>query len=195
MYGRSKRTHPLYWIWVAMIQRCYSETHRAYRLYGARGIRVCERWRVGTDELTPVESFAQDMGERPSPSHSLDRIDNDGDYKPGNCRWATPLEQSRNNRNCRQVTLNGKTQSVTEWAAELHISRSTVYKRLDAGHTPEEALLSARVATKRSNLSEVKQRRLRQLRATGNYTYKELATQFGITPQSAAYHCRKPDRR
>jgi len=178
-----------------MIQRCYSKTHRAYRLYGARGIEVCNRWRFGTADLNPVEAFAQDMGERPSSSHSLDRIDNDGNYEPGNCRWATPLEQSRNNRNCRLLTLNGKTQSVTEWAEELSLSRSTLYKRLDAGYTAEEALLSQRVNERRWNLTDAQQRRLQEMRLTGKFTYKELAVQFGISPNSAAYYCRKANRR
>lgn len=195
MYGNSQRSHPLYWTWVAMIQRCYSKTHAAYRLYGGRGIQVCDQWRNGVDGMTPVETFAHDMGGRPSTSHSLDRIDNNGNYTPTNCRWATPLEQSRNNRNCRQVTLQGKTQSVTEWAEELGVSRSTIYKRLDAGCTPQEALLSDRVAMRRRGLPVSQQRQLSSLRATGNYTYKELAARYGITPQSAAYYCRKQNTR
>lgn len=194
MRSKTKREHPYIWIWLAMLQRCYSKTHRAYRLYGARGIQVCDRWRFGTANLDPLAAFAQDMGQRPSASHSLDRINNDGDYEPSNCRWATPLEQSRNNRNCRLLTLNGKTQSVTEWANELGISRSTVYARLDAGVPPEVALTTTRVKKNRVKLTEAELRNLRELRRTGNYTFKQLASRFGITPQAAAYQCRKESR-
>ena len=133
------RRWPEYVAYHQLRQRCLNENHRAYHHYGGRGIGVCERWMEGDGDLSGFECFVVDVGLRPSKRHSLDRIDNDGDYAPGNCRWATPLQQSRNNRNCRLITYRGRTQSVTEWCEELGRSRSTVYKRLDAGATPTQA--------------------------------------------------------
>lgn len=80
-------------IWVAMRQRCYNKNILRYPDYGGRGIQVCEAWR------TSFEAFFADMGQPPTDDHSIDRIDNDGDYEPSNCRWATTLEQRHNQRN------------------------------------------------------------------------------------------------
>ncbi len=83
--------HPLYGIWDAMKQRCFNANNRHYKDYGGRGITVCQRW------LSNFSQFLEDMGPRPD-GYSLDRIDNDKGYSPGNCKWSTPLEQAHNRR-------------------------------------------------------------------------------------------------
>lgn len=126
---------PEYWVWVSMRRRCSDVTSRYYDLYGGRGIRVCDRWRLS------FVSFLADMGHRPSPLHSIDRIDNDGDYEPGNCRWATRLEQANNTRRSVRLTLNGETRTIAEWAMVTGLPYALIYDRTQRyGWAPARAL-------------------------------------------------------
>jgi hypothetical protein len=122
----------LYIIHKGMIQRCYNHKSPQYRHYGGRGIRVCDRW------LEPngrgFMNFLSDVGYRPSLDFSLDRYPNrNGNYEPGNVRWATLTEQNRNKRTNIILTHNGKTQCLAAWAEELGIDYSTIHGRFRRG--------------------------------------------------------------
>ena len=132
------RLHPEYAAWKNMIRRCGSEPESEnYKDYGGRGIRVCERW-SGVDGYI---NFLQDMGQRPSPKHSIDRRDNNGNYEPENCRWTDTFHQTRNKRNNRMFTMNGKTQCLKDWSVETGISVTTLIHRLGKlGWSVEESL-------------------------------------------------------
>jgi hypothetical protein len=110
-------------IWNGMINRCYSERNISYSNYGGRGIKVCGLWK------NSFEEFYKDMGPRPSPKHSLDRINTYGNYEPGNCRWATSLEQGENRRTNVMITHDGKTQSLTKWARDYGVPELVAYQR------------------------------------------------------------------
>lgn len=131
-HGMSKT--PEYWTWWRIRGRCYSPKHHNYARYGGRGIRVCTRW------LDSFHDFLSDMGPKPSPKHSIERLDNDGDYEPGNCIWATAQKQNSNRTTVVLVTAFGKTQSVSEWSRETGIGRLAITYRLRTGVPPEVAL-------------------------------------------------------
>lgn len=114
-----------YKAWHAMLERCNNPNNKFYSYYGGRGIKVCDRWHA-------FENFASDMGPR-EPGMTIDRVDNNGNYEPDNCRWASRKTQQNNRRACRMVTLRGKTQSLTMWCEELGIPRGTVRSRLNRG--------------------------------------------------------------
>lgn len=125
----------LYGRWHQMIQRCTDPGNSAYCNYGGRGIRVCERWQQS------FAVFAEDVGSPPTAeAYTLDRIDNNGDYEPGNVRWATPTTQSRNRRNTKFYVLAGIKRSLSEWADLVGLDPPTVRRRLKYGWPLEEVL-------------------------------------------------------
>lgn len=121
-----------YHSWRAMMTRCYYKSSHKYPSYGGRGISVCQRWHV-------YENFLADMGERPL-NLTLDRRDNNGNYEPGNCRWATQIVQNRNRRDNRKIQFAGENISQTEWAERTGIPLGTIRHRLKKGWSIERAL-------------------------------------------------------
>jgi hypothetical protein len=135
-HGQSRRRKETrtYRIWKAMLARCTNPNALHWRHYGGRGIKVCENWRN-------FEAFLLDMGEVPSSKHSIDRINNDGDYCPENCRWATQKQQVGNTRRARLLTFDGKTRCLSEWAEITKIGARTLGTRLNRlGWSIEDAL-------------------------------------------------------
>lgn len=119
-------------LWRGLLERCYQPSCRGYHKYGARGIRVCERWH-------DYSNFLADMGQRPD-GHSLERVDNNGPYSPENCIWADHKTQNRNRRNNRLITYRGETMCIEDWAEKSGIGRTTLRSRLDAGWGVHRAL-------------------------------------------------------
>ena len=113
-----------YSIWLSMKNRCRLKNNIRYSNYGGRGIKVCDRW------LNSFENFLQDMGHRPSCSHSIDRINNDGDYEPNNCRWATSVQQGRNKSTNRILVYNGNEICLSELSILTGICDSTLSYRI-----------------------------------------------------------------
>lgn len=128
--------------WTLAKTRCHQPNNQAFKDYGARGITMCSRWRSGEGRKSGFECFIADMGDRPSPQHSLDRIDNSKGYEPENCRWATKSQQQRNTRSNRIVVFNGQEMCVAEAieAAGSVIEIDRVVKRLNAGWAVDEAV-------------------------------------------------------
>lgn len=124
-----------YKVWKGIISRCELESASGYGKYGARGIQVCERWRES------FSAFLEDMGKRPSPAHSIDRFpDADGDYKPSNCRWATPIEQTWSHERVHRVSVGDQKVSMREACRILALSYPSVQKRVSKGISPQEAI-------------------------------------------------------
>jgi hypothetical protein len=123
----------IYGVWCTMISRCKDPVRKDY---SGRGIGVCERW------LHSFASFLEDMGPRPSSKHTLERIDNNGDYTPENCRWATRHEQGNNKRNNHVLAWQNKRQTLSAWASETGIPMKTLWARLMKYHMPVEAALT-----------------------------------------------------
>lgn len=111
--------------WTKMKARCLNPNVRDYHHYGGRGITICDRW------LNSYEAFLEDMGRAPSPQHSIDRKNVNGNYEKDNCRWATDEEQANNTTRNIYITYLGKTQSISLWAKELNIDANMIYKRID----------------------------------------------------------------
>lgn len=130
----------LFNIWVGMRQRCNNPKSKAFKHYGGRGIKVCERWNT-------FKNFMADMGPRPG-NMELERKNNDAGYSPENCIWADTRTQQRNKRDLHYITFNGQTKILTDWALDFGIARQTLYNRLKRGWPMEQALTNPLQAVK-----------------------------------------------
>ncbi len=116
-YKHGKKGTRIYRIWDGMKRRCYQRNSVNFHHYGGRGIIICDRWKE-------FSNFYKDMGDPPSLKHTIDRIDNDGNYEPGNCRWATMSEQLRNYGRSRKVEIAGITLNMIDWCSILCVVRT-----------------------------------------------------------------------
>lgn len=120
--------------WASMLKRCRDPKSDHFKNYGGRGIKVCKRWES-------FDKFLKDVGPRPSMHHTLDRIDNDGDYKKSNVRWTTRSRQQVNRRNVKMYELHGESLSITDWSRRHHLNPVTVQGRMLRGASLEQALV------------------------------------------------------
>lgn len=138
---------PEHRIWAGMRKRCFTQSYKEYHLYGGRGITICERW-------AEFENFFADMGLRPSTSHSLDRIDSDGNYEPSNCRWATDREQSNNTSRNVWVSFNGSRYSVAQLSRATGVSQYTIHSWLKVQKLTEKQITEKLIARERPDLNK-----------------------------------------
>lgn len=182
-HGHAKTNSATYSTWKAMKSRCLNPATIGYARYGGRGITVCERWLA-------FENFLADMGEKPG-GHSIDRINNDGNYEPDNCRWATASQQNRNqNRRpgYRSVQFNGRTLTLTEWAKEMGMPRHVLYHRLgkNQGWSVERALTTPYVKVLNGEHNHNTKLTAAQVRDIRSMKGREIdiANAFGVDPST-----------
>ncbi len=137
LFKHGMSTSPEWAAWKSMLERCTNPSHRWFHRYGGRGVSVCKRW-------SDFNNFYADMGERPKDGvrYSLDRIDNDKGYEPGNCKWATSTEQNRNRGNVIRITHDGLTLTLPEWSQKSGLHIETIRRRVKNGW-PTERLFDA----------------------------------------------------
>jgi hypothetical protein len=131
--GIPNKLHELYSMWKEMRTRCSNPKRRDFKYYGGRGIKICERW-------NNFELFVLDMGPRPTKEHEIDRINGDGNYEPGNCKWATHFEQLQHTSQNTFLTINGITKTISEWG-RCSSSRGRIRDRIERGWNVEDAIL------------------------------------------------------
>jgi hypothetical protein len=159
-HAEGRRQTPEFSAWIGMKERCRNPRTKSFSRYGGRGITVCDRWRES------FAAFLADMGPRPSPVHSIDRINNDGNYEPNNCRWATRREQSRNRGDNIVITINGESLCAVDWAERAGIPVSVITGRIRTGWNPEAAVMTPKL-TRRFGSSVERDIRSRGLAAIG----------------------------
>lgn len=130
---------PLHKVWWHMIDRCENEHNSSFKDYGARGIRVASRWKTGADGKTGFECFLADMGPRP-PKMTVERVQRDRHYEPGNCVWLSKGDQSKNRRGVRLVRIGDRVKTIPDWCLETGIDYWTAIRRVSRGWPPDKAV-------------------------------------------------------
>lgn len=161
-------------VFLAMHDRCDREKSTAYKNYGGRGISVCQRWR------SSFADFVADMGPRPAGAQ-LDRINNNGNYEPSNCRWASVAENAMNKRTTRNLTAFGETRHMAEWARLCGVSPSLIHLRLKAGWAVEAAVTTAASLRPNSKLTDRQAEEIKRKHTGGRGQPTALAKEYGVT--------------
>lgn len=167
-----------YVAWSCMIDRCINPINKRFKDYGARGVSVCAQWR------TSFLSFLSHVGQKSSPEMSIDRINNDGNYEPGNVKWSPPITQAANRRTNRTLTIDGKTLTLSQWSREKGINRNTLQRRVDKGW-PTDKLFTAQFEFKEPLLEA----RRRQVAARTHCKYGHEFTLENTSMHDGARHC------
>lgn len=184
-HGKTKSR--AYSIWCSMRQRCNNENFKYFPYYGGRGIKVHDEWNAS------FEAFLRDMGEPPM-GYEIDRIDNNGHYEPGNCRWATRAEQQNNRRVNRFITHNGETLTIAEWSRRTGISRNTIDQRLAANWSIDRVLAPVKQTTVNNVPVAVEAARLARLARTHckhGHPWDDQNTSFTPTGGRICKACRR----
>lgn len=172
--------HPLYGSWCRIKQRCHNPSCSDYYLYGAEGIKVCDRWRDS------FENFRDDILSEIGPKQdktSLDRFPNKcGNYEPGNVRWGTDEMQANNKRNNVTASLNGKTMTVSQWSRDLGVSSGSIHSRIKRGWTPEEAVSTSIRPVKKHPVRQVMtEDKIREVISNPEISSRQFAKRFGVS--------------
>lgn len=171
----NRKDKPLYYVWAKMRGRCMHHSDPSWKNYGGRGIKVCDRWAT-------YSAFFEDMGNRPSPLHTLERIDNNGDYSPDNCRWATRKEQARNRRSSLSFVIDGVPTNAGELAESSGIDVATILCRLKRGCSLEQ-VLSPTPLWSSKGIDKAREAAVRKFRAM---THCKRGHEF--TPENTAHN-------
>lgn len=190
------RMLPEYRNWSAIKSRCTNKKFDKKKRYVWRGITMCSRWQFGENGVGGFECFLADMGHRPGEKFSVERIDNDGNYEPGNCKWATNKEQSNNRSNNHKLTFRGETTSMMTLAERHGVSYYVLRNRINRGWPVEDALFKPlgtalfKPKTAQGNslpqarLTETEVREIRRVYSEGDITMEQLAIRFSISAAS-----------
>lgn len=171
---------PLYRIWCAMKQRCLNPNNKRYASYGGRGIAICSEW---LNDYSAFREWAVANGYENDKDLSIDRIDNDGNYEPSNCRWADKITQANNKSNNIVITYEGKTQTLRKWSEETGINADTLYHRYRMGKMPEEILKVYDVKNIGCTRTDVDNMKVLELKQQGR-SINEIAEVFSCSPNT-----------